>query len=32
MGGWNPFEDIVDFVTDVVDAIVDIVEDFVGWL
>tara|TARA_R100000654_G_scaffold40062_1_gene65981 strand:- start:3139 stop:6096 length:2958 start_codon:yes stop_codon:yes gene_type:complete len=32
MGGWNPIEDIVDFVTDVVDAVVDIVEDFVGWL
>ena len=32
MGGWNPFEEIVDFVVDVVDAIVDIVEDFVGWL
>jgi len=32
MGGFNPFEPIVDFVTDVVDAVVDIVEDFVGWL
>ena len=32
MGGWNPIEDIVDFVTDVVDAVVDIVEDFIGWL
>jgi len=32
MGGFNPFEPIIDFVTDVVDAVVDIVEDFVGWL
>jgi len=32
MGGYNPFEEVLDFVTDVVDAIVDIVEDFVGWL
>ena len=32
MGGYNPFEEVIDFVTDVVDAIVDIVEDFVGWL
>ena len=32
MGGFNPFEEIVDFVTDVVDAVVDIVEDFIGWL
>ena len=32
MGGWNPFEDIVDFVTDIVDVFVDIIEDFVGWL
>ena len=32
MGGWNPFEEVADFVLDVVDAIVDIVEDFVGWL
>jgi len=32
MGGWNPFEEIVDFVTDIVDVFVDIIEDFVGWL
>ena len=32
MGGFNPFEEVVDFVTDVVDAVVDIVEDFIGWL
>jgi len=32
MGGWNPFEDIIDFVSDVVDVFVDIVEDFIGWL
>jgi len=32
MGGWNPLEDAIDFVSDVVDAVVDIVEDFVGWL
>tara|TARA_R100001440_G_scaffold3945_1_gene9317 strand:- start:388 stop:3396 length:3009 start_codon:yes stop_codon:yes gene_type:complete len=32
MGGFNPFEPIIDFVTDVVDAVVDIVEDFIGWL
>ena len=32
MGGWNPLEDIVDFIGDVVDVFVDIVEDFVGWL
>ena len=32
MGGWNPLEEVADFVIDVVDAIVDIVEDFVGWL
>ena len=32
MGGWNPFEEIADFVEDIVDVFVDIVEDFVGWL
>ena len=32
MGGWNPVEDIIDFVEDVVDVIVDIVEDVIGWL
>ena len=32
MGGFNPFEEVLDFVTDVVDAVVDLVEDFVGWL
>jgi len=32
MGGWNPFEDIIDFVEDVVDVIVDLVEDVIGWL
>tara|TARA_R100001440_G_scaffold956_2_gene3176 strand:- start:890 stop:3898 length:3009 start_codon:yes stop_codon:yes gene_type:complete len=32
MGGFNPIEEIIDFVEDVVDAVVDIVEDFVGWL
>ena len=32
MGGWNPFEGIIDFVEDIVDVFVDIVEDFVGWL
>ena len=32
MGGWNPLEEAIDFVSDVVDAVVDIVEDFVGWL
>ena len=32
MGGWNPFEDIIDIVTDVIDIIVDIVEDVIGWI
>ena len=32
MGGWNPFEDIIDFVEDIVDVIVDLVEDVIGWL
>ena len=32
MGGWNPIEDIIDFVEDVVDVIVDLVEDVIGWL
>ena len=32
MGGWNPFEEIVDFVEDVIDVIVDLVEDVIGWL
>ena len=32
MGGWNPFEAIIDFVTDVVDVVVDLVEDVIGWL
>ena len=32
MGGWNPVEDIIDFVDDVIDVVVDIVEDVIGWL
>ena len=32
MGGWNPLEEIVDFVEDIVDVVVDLVEDVIGWL
>ena len=32
MGGWNPIEDVIDFVEDVVDVVVDLVEDVIGWL
>ena len=32
MGGWNPIEEVVDFVTDIVDGAIDLVEDFIGWL
>jgi len=32
MGGWNPFEDVIDIVMDVVDIIVDIIEDVISWI
>ena len=32
MGGWNPIETVVDFVSDVVETVVDVVEDVIGWL
>ena len=32
MGGWNPLEDVIDFVGDIVDVVVDLVEDVIGWL
>jgi len=32
MGGWNPLEQIEDYVTDAVDFVGDILDDTLGWL